>query len=214
MPSTEPWLCWKSCCSRSVLIPGVGINAPRRYTPSSPSVNSTRLRRSGVLKIFRNASTSFFIARFRPSLRRRSIFSCADLLNACACTVNATFSSPSPRIFTPSRWRERFRAPTERFRRDRLARRETRSASRRSQPRTSSETGLKIRASASGGAAASGRPQNPGGANSRGGTAGLCCRRPTSCPSSSPCRAPRAPCGDASRAAASNSRVSVSHGHP
>src|SRR6185437_7794430 len=33
----------------------------------------------------------------------RSIFSRADLLNLCARTVSATFNSPSPRIFTPSR---------------------------------------------------------------------------------------------------------------
>src|SRR5580698_5632269 len=32
------------------------------------------------------------------------IFASADLLNACACTVNATFSSPLPRIFSASRF--------------------------------------------------------------------------------------------------------------
>src|SRR5271156_4056026 len=68
----------------------------------------------------------------------------------------------------------------------------------------------KIRASASAGAAASARLQIPGAWNTRGGTAAPCCPRPTSCPSSSPCRVPRAPCGDASRAAVSNSIVSVS----
>ena len=59
MPKTEPRPCSKSCWSKAVLIPGVGMNAPSRYTPSNASVNKTRLRRSGVLKIFRKASTSF-----------------------------------------------------------------------------------------------------------------------------------------------------------
>src|SRR5580658_743126 len=62
IPSTEPLLCSKSCCSKAVLIPGVGMKAPSRYTPSNASVNSTRLRRSGVLKMFRNASNSLFMS--------------------------------------------------------------------------------------------------------------------------------------------------------
>src|ERR1700722_15835302 len=57
---------------------------------------------------------------------------------------------------------------------------------------------------------ASGRLQSPDGGNNRGGTAGLCCRRQPSCPFSSPCPVPHAPCGDATREVASNSRVLVS----
>src|SRR5271170_7318495 len=38
------------------------MKAPRRYTPSNASVNSTRVRRSGVLKMFRNASNSLFMS--------------------------------------------------------------------------------------------------------------------------------------------------------
>ena len=30
MPRTEPWFWVKSCCNTSVLIPGVGRNAPSR----------------------------------------------------------------------------------------------------------------------------------------------------------------------------------------
>ena len=60
-PSTDPWPCWNNCCSNSVLMPGVGMCPPRRYTASKPSVNSTRFRRSGVLKMFRIARTSLFI---------------------------------------------------------------------------------------------------------------------------------------------------------
>src|ERR1700689_4804537 len=62
IPRTEPLLCSNSCCSKAVLIPGVGMKAPRGYTPSNASVNSTRLRRSGVLKMFRNASNSLFMS--------------------------------------------------------------------------------------------------------------------------------------------------------
>src|ERR1017187_679647 len=57
----EPEFALKYCASASALMPGVGMNAPRRYTASSPSVNSTRLRRSGMRKmlaIFSNIKTS------------------------------------------------------------------------------------------------------------------------------------------------------------
>jgi len=49
----------------------------------------------------------------------------------------------------------------------------------------------------SAGAAASGRPQNPGAANSPCAISGLCCLSRPSCRASSPSRGPRAPCGAA-----------------
>src|SRR5277367_6017650 len=36
----------------SALMPGVGMCEPRRYTANMPSVKRTRLRRSGILKMF------------------------------------------------------------------------------------------------------------------------------------------------------------------
>src|SRR5215472_4740051 len=47
-----------------MLIPGVGMWPPRRYTASSPSVNRTRLRRSGTRNMFTNASSSLFMITF------------------------------------------------------------------------------------------------------------------------------------------------------
>src|SRR5271163_1860016 len=61
MPRTEPadWL--NICVSTSALMPGVGICAPMRYTPSSASVNRTRFRKSGMRNMFWRASTNRFI---------------------------------------------------------------------------------------------------------------------------------------------------------
>src|SRR6202047_3494308 len=61
MPRTEPCPCWKSDSSTLVLMPGVGMCAPMRYTASSARVNNTRFRKSGMRKRFRNASINRFI---------------------------------------------------------------------------------------------------------------------------------------------------------
>src|ERR1700732_1971472 len=61
MPRTEPCPCWKSDSSTLVLMPGVGMCAPMRYTASSARVNNTRFRKSGMRKRFRNASMNRFI---------------------------------------------------------------------------------------------------------------------------------------------------------
>ena len=82
-------------------MPGVGMNAPRRYTASNASVNSTRLRRSGVLKILAKRLGKLPHDNFDLPTGR-AIFSSADLLKAWARTVRATFKSPSPRILMPS----------------------------------------------------------------------------------------------------------------
>src|SRR5215471_11890948 len=58
-PKIEPEPEVKKSSQRCVLIPGVGTWPPSRYTARSPSVNRTRLRRSGMRKIFANASTNF-----------------------------------------------------------------------------------------------------------------------------------------------------------
>ena len=47
--------------------PGVGMNAPRRYTASNKNVKMTRLRRSGIEKMFRRLS---IIARSPRSCHR------------------------------------------------------------------------------------------------------------------------------------------------
>src|SRR4051794_29430480 len=44
-----------------MLMPGVGICPPSRYTASRPSVNMSRLRRSGTRKMFAKASSSLFM---------------------------------------------------------------------------------------------------------------------------------------------------------
>ena len=44
--------CSASMRQRLGFMPGVGMWLPTRYTASSPSVNSTRLRRSGTAKMF------------------------------------------------------------------------------------------------------------------------------------------------------------------
>src|ERR1041384_3755200 len=56
-PRNVPRLESKNCCSRSALIPGVGMCPPRRYTASSPSVNRMRLRRSGTRNTFASFSS-------------------------------------------------------------------------------------------------------------------------------------------------------------
>src|SRR5579859_6058932 len=61
MPSTEPCPCWNKVSSTRVLMPGVGMCAPMRYTASSARVNNTRFRKSGMRKRFRNASINRLI---------------------------------------------------------------------------------------------------------------------------------------------------------
>src|SRR5229473_3453916 len=61
MPRTDPCPCWKSISSTRVLMPGVGMCAPMRYTASSARVNNTLFRKSGMRKRFRKASKNLFI---------------------------------------------------------------------------------------------------------------------------------------------------------
>src|SRR5690242_2720294 len=70
-PRKVPRFCSKNCCSRSALIPGVGMCPPRRYTASSPRVNRMRLRRSGT----RNTLASFSSMREFTSLGLRLLIS-------------------------------------------------------------------------------------------------------------------------------------------
>src|ERR1035437_3080118 len=57
-----------------MLMPGVGMCPPSRYTASIASVNNTRRRRSGTRKMFANASKNLFMAPFdsRRLLRGRA----------------------------------------------------------------------------------------------------------------------------------------------
>src|ERR1700687_2033364 len=61
MPSTDPADWVNICSSTAVLIPGVGMCAPMRYTSSSASVNSTRFRKSSMRNMFFTASTNRFM---------------------------------------------------------------------------------------------------------------------------------------------------------
>src|SRR5208337_281345 len=75
IPSTDPADCLKSSSNTLVLMPGVGMCAPRRYTASSPSVKNSRFRRSSMRKRFANAFKKRFIqfpreARLRYHLER------------------------------------------------------------------------------------------------------------------------------------------------
>ena len=98
MPSTDPWFCWNSCVKTSVLMPGVGMNAPkpihrqhaqRKQDPIAQVRNAKHVGKRFEKLVHDSSST------LPPA---RAIFSCADLLNACARTVSAAFSSPSPKI--------------------------------------------------------------------------------------------------------------------
>src|SRR6185503_12730096 len=51
-PSSAPPCFWRKSLRASLLIPGVGMCAPIRYTASIPSVNRIRFRSSGMLKTF------------------------------------------------------------------------------------------------------------------------------------------------------------------
>src|SRR6266550_2012675 len=61
MPSTEPADWVKSCSRTAVLIPGVGMCAPIRYTAKRASVNSTRFRKSSMRNMFFTASMNRFM---------------------------------------------------------------------------------------------------------------------------------------------------------
>ena len=114
-PKIEPCVELKNSCQRWMLMPGVGIWLPSRYTASSPSVNSSRLRRSGMRKMlregFKKLHGSFSDSRrhFRRSAPITcavppafSIFSSADFENRCASTVILRVNWPVPRTFSPS----------------------------------------------------------------------------------------------------------------
>src|SRR5215469_16668760 len=82
-PKIDPDAEFRNCCHCVTFTPGVGIWLPSRYTASSPSVNSNRLRRSGTRKMLANASKNLFMV---PSLRRGKLRSrrSADNLRAFA----------------------------------------------------------------------------------------------------------------------------------
>src|ERR1017187_3652951 len=60
-PKTVPDCELKNSCQRWMLMPGVGIWPPSRYTASIASVNSTRLRRSGTRKMLAKASKNLMV---------------------------------------------------------------------------------------------------------------------------------------------------------
>src|ERR1051325_6677849 len=70
-PNSVPWFCWTHSSKRSVLIPGIGICAPMRYTASRPSANRRRLRRSGTRKTLATASKNFMELLLRADHFRR-----------------------------------------------------------------------------------------------------------------------------------------------
>src|ERR1700730_1580112 len=73
MPSTEPADCLKISSRTAVLIPGVGMCAPRRYTARSPSVKKSRFRRSSIRKRFANAWMKRFLLVPRVSRLRYNL---------------------------------------------------------------------------------------------------------------------------------------------
>src|ERR1019366_3663347 len=113
-PKIDPELELKNSSQRVMLMPGVGMWPPSRYTASMASANSSRLRRSGTRNMFVNASNSLFMTPFdfhRYSVLAPStcavppdawIFSSADLENWWASTVILRVNTPVPRIFRPS----------------------------------------------------------------------------------------------------------------
>ena len=109
----------------------------------------------------------------------RAIFSCADLLKACARTVSGHFQFAVAQNLHGHRACARtIPCARQHFRSHRFARARKAFKPRRSRRRKSSRTAAKSPASASAGAAASGRPQIRDGANSRGGIVGPCCPAP------------------------------------
>src|SRR5882724_6798016 len=68
IPSAEFCACWKYSSRTSLLIPGVGICAPRRYTANKASVKRTRFRRSSMRKRFESAWRNRFM-RYLVSLQ-------------------------------------------------------------------------------------------------------------------------------------------------
>src|SRR5439155_5092392 len=61
MPSAVPCACEKIWSSTALLIPGVGMCAPMRYTASSASVKRTRFRSSSTRKRFASACKKRFM---------------------------------------------------------------------------------------------------------------------------------------------------------
>src|ERR1019366_1513167 len=114
-PKIEPAFELMNSSHLTMLMPGVGMWPPSRYTANIASANSSRLRRSGTRNMFVNASNSLFMTPF--DLHRYSvlapitcavppdawIFSSADLEKWWASTVILRVNKPVPRIFRPSR---------------------------------------------------------------------------------------------------------------
>ncbi len=141
MPSTEPRLC------SNKLLQQVGVDSRRGDKRAETIHPQQRQRKQHTITQVRRAENvskcldqllHFRISTLPPA---PVIFSCADLLKAWACTVRATFSSPSPRIFTPSRLARTIPSAASDsgvpFHRPRK-----RSGSRRSPPRRTSGNGL------------------------------------------------------------------------
>jgi hypothetical protein len=63
-PNIVFWVCAARIASASVFTPGVGTTPPTRYTPSNPSVKSTRLRRSVTAKRFLSGLSIALITDF------------------------------------------------------------------------------------------------------------------------------------------------------
>ena len=63
-PKIDPELELKNSSHRVMLMPGVGMWPPRRYTASRANANANRLRRSGTRNMLANASNSLFMAPF------------------------------------------------------------------------------------------------------------------------------------------------------
>src|SRR5438034_1164891 len=70
-PKIPPWDREKISSQRRILMPGIGTCPPSRYTASRPSVNRTRLRRSGMRKTLAIASRNFIFGSLLL-VRRRS----------------------------------------------------------------------------------------------------------------------------------------------
>ena len=102
-PNMRVLAAWSAtAASAAEFTPGVGMWWPTRYTPSSPSVNSTRLRRSETVKMFFRLIHRAYLIPAPSALRHSTsvlppaaaIFSAALPLNLCARTVSALPISP------------------------------------------------------------------------------------------------------------------------
>ena len=89
-------ICRASSASAARFTPGTVMWWPSRYTPSMPSVNSTRFRRSETVKMF----FRLFVHSCSVAPPAAAIFSAAFPLNLCARTVSALPISPRASTFT------------------------------------------------------------------------------------------------------------------